>query len=110
MLAWPPATGAVPSAAPSTENVTVPVAGTPVEVLSTASTVDPAGSGVTVSARVAVAATGAAGADDDDGALGAEAADAAARTGPGCSPTAGCRTAARRSAGHQGQRQRSSER
>ena len=78
MLARPPATGAVPSAAPSTEKVTVPVAGTPVEVLSTASTVDPAASGVTVSARVAVAATGAARRRRaDDAALGAEAADGA---------------------------------
>ena len=67
MLAWPPVTGTAPSADPSTENATVPVAGTPVDVLSTATTVDPAGSGVTVRARVAVAATGAAGvaADDD---------------------------------------------
>ena len=48
-----------------------------VVVLSTAWTVDPAGSGVMHSVWVVVAATGAAVADDDTAALGADAADGA---------------------------------
>ena len=83
--AWPDATGTAPRAAPSTAKVTVPAAEAPPEALTDAVAVVPAGSGVTDSATVAVAATAAAElAEVDDGAddgLGVEVWTAAAGSG-----------------------------